>query len=247
LLVASANPEDYTNRGRIITPLKDRFGAEIRTHYPRDLEQEIALVRQEARLVAEVPEHVVEVLVRFARAVRDSPAVDARTGVSARFAIAAAETVAASALRRAGLLDEPDPVARIGDTVSVTSTLRGKVEFENGEEGREIDVLAHLLRTATAETFRSRLAGLDLSSFVNLVADGNAVETGDLVAADEVLTQVGTVPGLAKVLGRLGLGDAPTKGEAAAGVEFVLEGLHLARRMSKELTAEGRARYGNRD
>jgi magnesium chelatase subunit I len=247
LLVASANPEDYTNRGRIITPLKDRFGAEIRTHYPVDLEQEMALVRQEATLVAPVPEHVIEVLARFARAVRESPAVDARTGVSARFAIAATETVAASALRRSGLLDEPDPVARIGDTVSVTSTLRGKVEFESDEEGREIEVLAHLLRTATAETFRSRLAGLDLSSFINLVADGNAVETGDLVPADEVLAQVGTVPGLAKVLDRLGLGDAPTKGEAAAGVEFVLEGLHLTRRMSKELTADGKARYGGRD
>jgi magnesium chelatase subunit I len=173
--------------------------------------------------------------------------VDSRTGVSARFAIAAVETVAASALRRSGLLGEPDPVARIGDTVSVASTLRGKVEFESDEEGREIEVLAHLLRTATAETFRTRMAGLDLSSFVNLVADGNAVETGDLVAADEVLTQVGTVPGLAKVLDRLGLGDAPTKGEAVAGVEFVLEGLHLTRRMSKELTADGKARYGGRD
>jgi magnesium chelatase subunit I len=247
LLVASANPEDYTNRGRIITPLKDRFGAEIRTHYPLDLELEIALVRQEASLVATVPEHVVEVLARFARAVRESPAVDARTGVSARFAIAATETVAASALRRAGLLGETDPVARVGDAVSVTSTLRGKVEFESGEEGREIEVLSHLLRTAVAETFRSRLAGLDLSSFVNLVADGNIIETGDLVGAEEVLRQVGTVPGLAKVLDRLDLGDAPNRGEAAAGVEFVLEGLHLNRRMSKALTAEGRTLYGSRE
>ena len=246
LLVASANPEDYTNRGRIITPLKDRFGAEIRTHYPLDLELEMALVRQEAALVANLPDHVLEVIARFARAVRESPAVDSRTGVSARFAIAAAETVAASALRRAGLLGEDEPVARIGDAVSVTSTLRGKVEFESGEEGREIDVLSHLLRTATAETFRARLAGLDLSPFVNLVADGTAVETGDLVSAEEVLRQVGAVPGLAKVLGRLGIGDAPTKGEAAAGVEFVLEGLHLTRRMSKELTQDGRARYGGR-
>lgn len=247
LLVASANPEDYTNRGRIITPLKDRFGAEIRTHYPLDLELEIELVRQEAALVASVPDHVVEVVARFARAVRDSPAVDSRTGVSARFAIAAAETVAASALRRSGLLNEADAVARIGDTVSVTSTLRGKVEFESGEEGREIEVLSHLLRTATAETFRNRLAGLDLSSFINLVAEGNIIETGDLVAADEVLRQVGPVPGLAKVLGRLDLGDAPSRGEAAAGVEFVLEGLHLTRRMSKALTAEGKTLYGSRE
>jgi magnesium chelatase subunit I len=247
LLVASANPEDYTNRGRIITPLKDRFGAEIRTHYPLDLDLEIDLVRQEAGLVATVPDHVIEVLARFARAVRSSPAVDSRTGVSARFAIAAAETVAASALRRSGLLNEADAVARVGDAVSVTSTLRGKVEFESGEEGRETEVLSHLLRTATADTFRGRLAGIDLSSFTNLVADGNIIETGDLVGADEILRQVGTVPGLAKVLDRLDLGDAPSRGEAAAGVEFVLEGLHLTRRMSKALTADGKTLYGSRE
>lgn len=244
LLVASANPEDYTNRGRIITPLKDRFGAEIRTHYPLDLELEIDLIGQEAQLVALVPGHVIEVLARFTRAVRESPAVDSRSGVSARFAIAAAETVAASALRRGGLLGDDKPVARVGDTVSVTSTLRGKVEFDSGEEGREIEILAHLLRTATADTFRSRLAGLDLSGFSDLVAEGSVIETGELAGADDILQQVGTVPGLAKVLERLGLGDAPSRGEAAAGIEFVLEGLHLTRRLSKDLTEDGRTVYG---
>jgi magnesium chelatase subunit I len=242
LLVASANPEDYTNRGRIITPLKDRFGAEIRTHYPLDLALEIDLIRQEARLAAEVPDHVVEVVARFTRQVRQSPSVDSRSGVSARFAIAAAETVAASALRRAALLGE-DPVARIADAPSIVGTLRGKVEFESGEEGREIEVLAHLLRTAAAETFRDRLAGLDLSGFTDLVADGGVVETGELVAADELLRQVGTVPGLAKVLERLGLGDGPSRGEAAAGVEFALEGLYLTRRLSKDVRDDGRAVY----
>ncbi|MGN9779267.1 magnesium chelatase [Micromonospora sp. H33] len=255
-LVASANPEDYTNRGRIITPLKDRFGAEIRTHYPLDLDLELDLIRQEADLVAEVPEHVLEVLARFARAVRESPSVDPRSGVSARFAIAAAETVAAAALRRAGLLaagSAPDgvrpeaPVARVGDAVSVTSTLRGKVEFESGEEGREIEILGHLLRTATAETFRSRLAGLDLSGFTALVDEDRVIETGELVSSAELLRQVGTVPGLAKVLDRLGLGDAPSPEQAAAGVEFVLEGLHLTRRLGKDVTDSGRTRYGGRD
>ncbi|MET7818511.1 sigma 54-interacting transcriptional regulator [Micromonospora zamorensis] len=254
LLVASANPEDYTNRGRIITPLKDRFGAEIRTHYPVDLALELDLIRQEADLVAAVPEHVLEVLARFARAVRESPSVDPRSGVSARFAIAAAETVAGAALRRAGLLAAtatPDgrpeaAVARVGDAVSVTSTLRGKVEFESGEEGREIEILAHLLRTATAETFRAHLAGLDLSGFTALVEDGAAIETGELVSASELLRQVGTVPGLAKVLDRLGLGDAPTPEEAAAAVEFVLEGLHLTRRLGKDVTDSGRTVYGGR-
>ncbi|HEX7745978.1 MAG TPA: sigma 54-interacting transcriptional regulator [Micromonosporaceae bacterium] len=255
LLVASANPEDYTNRGRIITPLKDRFGAEIRTHYPLDLDLELDLIRQEAALAATVPDHVLEVLARFARAVRESPAVDARSGVSARFAIAAAETVAAAALRRAALVgqggseggDERDPVARVGDAVSVTSTLRGKVEFESGEEGREIEILAHLLRTATADAFRARLAGLDLSGFTALVADGAVIETGELVGSADLLRQVGTVPGLAKALDRLGLGDAPTPAEAAAGVEFVLEGLHLTRRLAKDTTDDGRIRYGGRD
>jgi magnesium chelatase subunit I len=246
LLVASANPEDYTNRGRIITPLKDRFGAEIRTHYPLDLDDEISLVRQEARLVAEVPDHVLEVVARFARAVRTSPAVDVRSGVSARFAVAAAETVAAAALRRAALCGEPqtDAVARVGDTESVVSTLRGKVEFESGQEGRETEVLAHLLRTAVAETFRAHLAGLDLSGFVDLVADGGTVETGELVTASEVLQQVGAVPGLAKVLDGLGIGDAPGQGQAAAGVEMVLEGLHLTRRLAKDVSADGRSVYG---
>ncbi len=246
LLVVSANPEDYTNRGRIITPLKDRFGAEIRTHYPSDLDVEVDLVRQEAQLVAEVPEHVLDIVARFARAVRESPSVDGRSGVSARFAIAGAETVAASALRRSGLVGETAAVARVGDTVSVASTLRGKVEFESGEEGREIEILGHLLRTATAETFRARLAGLDLSGFTELVADGVGIETGELVGADELLRQVGTVPGLAKVLDRLGMGDAPSRGQAAAAVEFVLEGLYLTRRLSKDLTGDGRTRYGHR-
>ncbi len=243
-LVASANPEDYTNRGRIITPLKDRFGAEVRTHYPIDVELEADLVTQEADLVAEVPGHLIELLARWTRAVRESPAVDARSGVSARFAIAAAETVAASALRRSGLRGEP-AVARVCDTVSVTSTLRGKVEFDAGEEGREVEILAHLLRTATAETFRSRLGGVDLSAFTDLVAEGALIETGDLTPAAELLTQVGPVPGLAKVLDRLGLGDAPSSGQAAAGIEFVLEGLHLNRRLAKELTDDGRTIYGS--
>jgi magnesium chelatase subunit I len=249
LLLASANPEDYTNRGRIITPLKDRFGAEIRTHYPLDLDLEVELVRQEAALAADVPEVLLEVLARFARAVRESPAVDARSGVSARFAIAAAETLAAAALRRAALLGEPTsgpdgPVARIGDAESVTGTLRGKVEFEADGEGREIEVLDHLLRRATAETWRSRLSGLDLSGFVGAVSRGAGVAAGEAVSSADLLAQVGTVPGLAAVLDRLGLDDVPTAAQAAGAVEFVLEGLHLTRRVAKEVTDDGRVRYG---
>jgi magnesium chelatase subunit I len=243
LLVASANPEDYTNRGRIITPLKDRFGAEIRTHYPYEVAEEVALATQEARLVADVPEHLVEVVARLTRGLRESPAVDQRSGVSARFAIAAVEAVAASALRRGARVGEALAVARVCDVPTVVPTLLGKVEFEMGEEGREAEVVQHLLRVAVAETFRHRLVGLDLSGFTDVFAEGATVETGELVPADELLRQVGTVPGLSKVLVALGHGDDATPGEAAAAVELVLEGLHLTRRIDKESVGD-RTVYG---
>ncbi|MEW1958485.1 sigma 54-interacting transcriptional regulator [Kineococcus sp. NPDC059986] len=245
LLVASANPEDYTNRGRIITPLKDRFGAEVRTHYPLELSLEVDLVRQEAATVAEVPEHLLEVIARFTRGVRESPSVDPASGVSARFSIAAAETVSAAALRRHALSGEvTEPVARVGDLHTVVSVLGGKVEFEQGEEGREVEVLEHLLRTAIAETYRSLLGGAELSGFSELVTEGRTIETGDLVPAERLLEQVGTVAGLAQVLERLGLADA-TPGRAAAGVEFVLEALHLTRRLDKLVLDDGRTVYGS--
>ncbi len=243
LLVATANPEDYTNRGRIITPLKDRFGAEIRTHYPVEVAEEVDLIGQEAVLVADVPQHLLEVVARLTRGLRESASVDHRSGVSARFAIAAAEAVAASALRRASRAGEPDPVARIGDVPAVLPTLLGKLEFEMGEEGRETEIVTHLLRVATAETVRDRLAGLDLSGFTEVFARGTTVETGDLVPAADLLGQIGTVPGLSKVLDRLGHGDDASEGEVAAAVELVLEGLYLTRRIGKEPVAGG-AVYG---
>ncbi len=240
LVVASANPEDYTNRGRIITPLKDRFGAEIRTHYPLELTDEIAMITQEAApLVAQVPGHVLEVVARFTRAVRESPSVDSRSGVSARFAVAGAQTVAAAALRRSGLRGEP-AVARVGDTESIVSTLRGKVEFESGNEGNELEILAHLLRTAVAATFRARLGGLDLGAFAAAVEHGKGVATGELVTAAELLGQLGQVP-LASVLDRLG--DEADPGHAAAALELVLEGLHLNRRLDKLAGDDGRMVY----
>src|SRR3954449_8840932 len=243
LLVASANPEDYTNRGRIITPLKDRFGAEIRTHYPTEVADEVALIAQESALVADVPEHLLEVVARFTRGLRESSAVDQRSGVSARFAIAGAEGVSGSALRRAARTGEAYAVARVCDIPTVVPTLLGKVEFEMGEEGRERDVLTHLLRLAVAETYRSRLWGLDLTGFTNLFAEGAVVETGELVPGADLLAQVGPVPGLSKVLDRLGHGDDASPGQVAAAVEFVLEGLHLTRRIDKDSVA-GRTVYG---
>jgi magnesium chelatase subunit I len=250
LLVASANPEDYTNRGRIITPLKDRFGAEVRTHYPLRLGDEISLMRQEAVLgwpgspfaAPVVPEHLLEIVARFTRLVRESPQVDQRSGVSARFAVAAAETVAASAVRRAAVTGESQAVARVCDLPAVVPASRGKVEFEAAEEGRELEALAHLLRKATADTFRARLAGVDLTGLQGRFDEGATVETGDLVPAAELLERLGAVPGLAAILAKLGI-EEESPGLAAAAVEFALEGLHLNRRLSKD-AVPGRTVYG---
>ena len=253
LLLATANPEDYTNRGRIITPLKDRFGAEVRTHYPLDLEDELHLVRQEAlvdwgedAVSAALPDHLVEVIARFTRHVRESPAVDQRSGVSARFAVAAAETVAASAVRRAALTGEHLAVARVADLPSIVPAVQGKVEFEASEEGREAEVLEHLLRRSVADTFRARLGGVDLGPLVEMFAEGATVETGELVPATDLLSGLGTVPGLGRLLTTVGIDEgAETPELAAAGLEFALEGLYLLRRLSKETVAD-RAVYGSR-
>ncbi|HEY3880681.1 MAG TPA: sigma 54-interacting transcriptional regulator [Trebonia sp.] len=252
VLIASANPEDYTNRGRIITPLKDRFGAEVRTHYPLSLSDELELIGQEAEVVwdgtdqgADLPEHLIEVIARFTRLVRESPAVDSRSGVSARFAIAAAESTAAGAVRRTALVAEARdevPVARIADLPGVVPSLRGKVEFEVAEEGREEEILTHLLRRAIAETFRARLGGADLTGLLAKFEEGGSIETGELVSATELLRRTGEVPGLAKIMARLGMEGRESFGEAAAAIEFVLEGLYLIRRLSKD-TSDGTATY----
>ena len=246
LLVASANPEDYTNRGRIITPLKDRFGTEVRTHYPLRLDDEVAMVRQEAELPDDVvvPEHLLECIARFTRHVREAPQVDSRSGVSARFAIAATETVVASAVRRAAISDERPAVARVVDLPAMVPSSRGKVEFDQLEEGRESEILTHLLRRSVAETFRARLGGADLGGLVAKFDEGATVETGELVTAVELLTRIGPVPGLAAILERVGVPDGDeTPGQAAAALELALEGLHLGKKLAKD-ELPGRAVYG---
>jgi magnesium chelatase subunit I len=246
LLVASANPEDYTNRGRIITPLKDRFGAEIRTHYPDVLEDEMDVIAQEAEVTALVPEFLLEVVARFARGVRESSSVDQRSGVSARFGIAAAETAAASALRRAALTGEDPAVARVCDLPATVATLRGKVEFEVDEEGRELELLAHLLRKATVETFRRRLGASDLKPLIERFNEGLVVQSGELVPGRRLLEQVGPFPGLARVMELLGIDEGGETPElAAAALEFALEGLFLNRRISKDDATDGGIVYGS--
>lgn len=242
-VVASANPEDYTNRGRIITPLKDRFGAEIRTHYPVELADEIAVIEQEAHFAADVPEHIIEILARFTRQLRESSAVDQRSGVSARFSIAGVETIAAAALHRATVQGESEPVARVVDVETAVDVLGGKVEFETGEEGREAEILQHLLRKATAETVRARLGGIDLGLLVAAIEDGVSITTGEQVTAKDFLAGL-------PILGESEVYDeichrlhAHTAGERASAIELALEGLFLARKVAKD-TADGAVVYG---
>ncbi|WP_134739768.1 magnesium chelatase [Nocardioides sp. 503] len=234
LVVASANPEDYTNRGRIITPLKDRFGAEIRTHYPAELEAEIRVIRQEADLVAEVPDYLVEILARFTRNLRESSSVDQRSGVSARFAIAGAETIAAAAIHRATVQGEDEAVARVVDLETAVDVLGGKIEFESGEEGREEEILTHLLRTATAETVRAYFRGLDFALLVDAVESGAMITTGEQVTARDFLTGLpvlGESELYDDICDRL---DATNDGQRAGAIELALEGLYLARKIGKD-------------
>ena len=239
LVMASANPEDYTNRGRIITPLKDRFGAEIRTHYPLEIADEIAVIRQEAHLVATVPDHLVEILARFTRALRESSAVDQRSGVSARFAIAGAETIAAAALHRAVSQGEDDAVARVVDLETAVDVLGGKIEFESGEEGRAREILMHLLRSATADTVRQHFRGIDFALLVEALDGGRLVTTGEQVTARDFLSGLPSLPPVEdsesdlydQICDRLGATD---DGQRASAVELALEGLYLARKVSKD-------------
>ncbi len=258
LLAATANPEDYTNRGRIITPLKDRFGAEIRTHYPREIAAEVALVAQEADLAsigAEVGEPLLEVLARFSRHLRASAAIDQRSGVSARFAVAGAETVAAAALRRAALTGEDHAVARPVDLEAVPSVLRGKLEFESGYDqpsenhtarDEQGEVLTHLLRRAVADTARARLRGLDLAPLAAAVSEGHRVATGERVPATEVLAALPELPVLHEVATRLGAAPDGPPGPIAAAVELALESLYLTRKLGKDVE-DGRTVYGSRE
>ncbi|MCW3158835.1 AAA family ATPase [Micropruina sonneratiae] len=232
LVMASANPEDYTNRGRIITPLKDRFGAEIRTHYPLELDAEVAVIAQEANLVAEIPPVLLEILARYTRALRESPAINQRSGVSARFAIAGAETVAAAALHRAVVRGEDAAVARLVDLETAVEVLGGKIEFEAGEEGREDAILTHLLRTAVADTARVHFRGIDLGPLVDSLDGRATVITGEQVTAAEFLDGL---PDAGDVYDEIAERfDADTDGRRASAIELALEGLYLARRIAKD-------------
>ena len=238
MIVASANPEDYTNRGRIITPLKDRFGAEIRTHYPLDLDVEVQLLQQEAQTQAVIPHHLLDIVARFTRVVRESTAVDQRSGVSARFSIACVEELSGAALRRAAITGDDEPVARVSDLADVVPSLRGKVEFDVTEEGYEDETLALLARQAVADSWRVHLGGQRtrpfLTGLVEWFDEGNTLETSDVMGSAEILEAIGPIEGLGSVVSAVEPDMAASRGLVAAVVEFAAEGLWLTRRIDKD-------------
>ncbi len=246
LLVVTANPDDYTNRGRIISPLRDRFGAQVRTHYPATIDDEIAIVHAEAQpppapVDVHVPRFLDEVLAEMVHRLRASPEVNQRSGVSVRFTIGAHETLVASAVRRAARTGAALAVPRVIDLRAVLPAALGRVEFDLLEEGRELDVIEHALGQALLAVWRDRLTGIDVAGVVSRFDDeGLVVDTGDLVPGEDVLAAFGgRVEGLADWMERLGDHDTPAGANeapeiAASVVEFVLEGLHLGRRLNRD-------------
>ncbi len=239
LLVATANPEDYTNRGRIVSPLKDRFGTQVRTHYPETLGDEISIMDQEARtppptaVPVKIPPFMKEILAALTAELRRSPQINQRSGVSVRYSIGNVETLAAAAVRRAARTGEQEAVPRVVDLPAVLSGSEGRVEFDAIEEGREEEILHRALRNAELEVFRRRLSGFDFAPIVARFEGGFAAQTSDLTSAQEFLSQFGDLPGLAKLLGRMGI-EEESPGLAASALEFALEGLHLSRRLNKD-------------
>jgi magnesium chelatase subunit I len=246
MLVASANPEDYTNRGRIITPLKDRFGAQIRTHYPLDLDTEIAVVHQEATpfdtlgLHVEVPDYMTEIVATISHLARQSPQVNQRSGVSVRLSVANYETLMASAARRALRLGEHDAVPRVSDLESLASSTSGKVEIETIDDGRDNQVVERIVSQSVLSVFKARVAPERLRDVVGAFDDGSVVHTGDDVPSSQFVDVLARIPSVRAAVVDLAGSESPAA--LASATEFVLEGLHLSKRLNKD-AAGGRATY----
>jgi magnesium chelatase subunit I len=246
-VIASANPEDYTSRGRIITPLKDRFGAQIRTHYPEETGTEIAIMEAESatfevgdsELPIQVPGFMKEIVAELSQLARRSSEVSQRSGVSVRVTIANHETLGAAALKRAVRLGEPSAAPRISDLPAVVASTAGKIELETlGDETREDRVVEKLVARAVVNVFNRHFALSELMPLVERFEDeGLEAEVGELISSRIHGELADAVPELHAAISRL---DA---GESAAGIasaaEFVLEGLHLNRRLNKERRAGG--------
>ena len=243
IVVATANPEDYTNRGRIITPLKDRYGSQIRTHYPGSLQEEITIMEREQRKLdlgeyrEDVPPFMAQIIAEITQQARKSADINQRSGVSVRASVANYEAILANALRRAIETGEQDIVPRVSDLPFIIPSLQGKIEFEAMEEGREEKIMERLFQDAVRSVFSRFSEGFDMEVLTLQFADGLHVTTGESLASDEYESIIKRVDGLTEVVEKLApSGTAATR---ASAIEFVLEGLHLNQLLNKD-------RVGNR-
>jgi magnesium chelatase subunit I len=250
MLVASANPEDYTNRGRIITPLKDRFGSQIRTHYPLEVETEVAIAKQEARpmelagIRVAVPEYLGEVVATLSHLARSSPHVNQRSGVSVRLTVANNETLLANATRRALRLGEKEVVPRISDLDALIASTAGKIELDTIDDGRDDQIVENLVKAAVLTVWRSRCNVGALVDVVTAFEEGRIVHAGEDMPSSTYVDLVSQVSALREPVSQL-TGDDESAAAVASAVEFLLEGLHLSKRLNKD-AAGSRATYRSR-
>jgi magnesium chelatase subunit I len=244
-VVASANPEDYTNRGRIITPLKDRFGSQIRTHYPKKLEDEIAIMEAERtefpvdgiRVVS--PDYMKQVVAELTHLARRASEISQRSGVSVRVSICNYENLLSSALKRAIRLGEREAAPRVSDLGALVASTSGKIELETVSEGGEDKVLGRLVQRAVLNVFNRCFGGPELEGAVKPFEGTLAIQVADDMASAEYVRQVAEVPPLRTLAQKLGATEPAT---LASAVEFVLEGLHLSKKLNKDVQG-GAARY----
>ena len=246
-VVASANPEDYTNRGRIITPLKDRFGAQIRTHYPPTVAHEMDIVRAEARSFEDIdvkvkmPAFMEEVVAEITHLARRHPQVNQGSGVSVRVSIANDENLIANALRRAIRNGEPEAVPRISDLAAIGPSTVGKIELESYEEADDEALLEKLTRSAVSNVFRRHLDSSELTDMVERFDTGHSFEVSDRLSTADYEAEAEEFPEVAAAMQRLKVKASPAM--TASVLEFILEGLHLGKRLNKAHMASG-AVYG---
>jgi magnesium chelatase subunit I len=245
-VVASANPEDYTNRGRIITPLKDRFGSQVRTHYPKKLADEIAIMDAERTafpvdgIKTASPEYMKQVVAELTHLARQSSDVSQRSGVSVRVSICNYENLLSSALKRAIRLDERLAVPRVSDLGALAASTTGKLELETvGEGGGEEKILGRLMHKAVLNVFHRSFNAAELADVVKGFEGGAAIQASDTMPSAEYVKQADQMPGLRAAAAKLG---ATEPAAVAAAIEFVLEGLHLTKKLNKDVQA-GRYRY----
>ena len=248
MFLASANPEDYTNRGRIITPLKDRFGSQIRTHYPLDADIEYEIMRQEARPLSvgetvgvSVPDYLALVVATISQLARDNAHVNQRSGVSVRLSVSNYEALAANALRRGLRAGEHVIVARVDDLEALAASSIGKIEIEALEDGREGVIFENLVKGAVLTVFKDRVDPSHTTPIVDAFEEGLIIHTGEDLSSDQLAAVVEQVPALREPVDRLTGGD-PSPAAVAAAAEFVLEGLHLSKRLNKDASG-ARATY----